>query len=77
MTTPHQPEPLTEVEQLKLRVLRLEGQLLDRAVLDWTAKADALKAEFEASRDGWEFVRDTGQWRFIGGSDAPATTGTD
>ena len=72
-----QPEPFSELESLKLKNLRLEGQLLDRAVSDWHRATAALKAELEKTREGWIWQTDTGQWqRKQEGSDASASHGT-
>lgn len=67
------PEPLTEVEALKMRVLQLEGQLLDRVVKDWHAKVAELKTDIETPRPGWTFSPDTGQWSAKGQVNASTT----
>jgi ABC-type phosphate transport system auxiliary subunit len=54
---------LTETERLKIKVLQLEGQLVDRTVQDWHAKTAQLKTELETTRPGWEFDTDTGGWK--------------
>jgi hypothetical protein len=59
----NRPDPFTEVEGLKIKVLQLEGQLVDRVVKDWHVKAAELKKELEAPRPGWEFIPETGAWQ--------------
>lgn len=56
------PAPYTEVEALRIENVRLEGQIVQRAIADWQAKVKALKADLERVRPGFTFNPETGEW---------------
>ena len=56
------PAPYTDVEALRIENVRLEGQIVQRAIADWQAKVKALKADLEKVRSGFTFNPETGEW---------------
>lgn len=59
------PAPLTEIEQLKVQVINLEGAIVRRAVEDWQQKVAKLKADLEATRPGFRWIPETGAWEAV------------
>lgn len=54
------PAPFTEIEALRIQNANLEGELLKRQIADWQAKVQALKADIEKARAGFEWNPETG-----------------
>jgi hypothetical protein len=57
-----QPAPYTEIEALRVENVRLEGQLIQRAIQDYQAKVTRLKADLEKGRTGFIWNPETGGW---------------
>lgn len=55
-------QPYSEIEQLKIANVNLEGAIVQRAVQDWQAKVTRLKADLERVRPGWTWQPDSGAW---------------
>lgn len=55
-------QPYSEVEQLKIQNINLEGAIVRRAVEDWQLKVARLKAELEMRRPGFAWNPETGAW---------------
>lgn len=58
-------QPYSEIEQLKIQNVNLEGAIVQRAVQDWQAKVAALKADLESRRPGWTFEPASGTWAAV------------
>lgn len=56
------PAPMTETESLRVENLRLEGVIIQHELAQWQAKREKLKTDLEASRPGWTWNADTGQF---------------
>lgn len=61
-TAAPQPEPLTEVEALRVENVRLESLVLQRQLDDFRVKRAKLTADLEAKRPGWRYDADTGRF---------------
>lgn len=56
------PAPLTPIEQLRVENTNLRRVIVQQQIDDLTVRVAALKADLEATRPGWTWAPETGQW---------------